>query len=273
MILLDFNSLFYYRMLGLSKTDLDNINIPRNIILSDIMYYIRRFSNEYGDLVVCTDSKNNWRRDTFPQYKRNRKKSRDEDPEKWNRIFEISDILWNEFIDNLPYKFIGVDRCEGDDVVAVLAQNIPGKNLIISTDKDFKQLLNSNIHQYMFSQNKFISPEKDYIIAHILKGDASDGIPNIYSDDDFYTLENRPRQKSIKKQLIESFNINDLSQFEDNIVKNIKRNRLMIDLSQIPDEISASIYKTYMDTKVAPGYKLRKYLFKHQLKNIIKEGF
>ena len=268
MIIIDFNSLFYYRMLGASKNELDNPNIARNILLQDFKYYKNRFKT-FGDIILCSDSGDNWRRDTFPQYKISRRKSREDDPEKWKKIFNTQQILWSEFKENLPYKCIKVDRCEGDDIIAVLVTNIQEKNIIISTDKDFKQLLNNNISMYMFSKNEILKPENNYISQHILKGDVSDGVPNIYSNDDFYTLENRPRQKSIKKDLVESFNINDISMFEEEIQKNIKRNQLMIDLTLIPEDIQNSIWMSYNETKAAMSLKYRQYIFKHKLTNLM----
>ena len=48
----------------------------RYMILNSLRMYRTRFSSEFGELVLCYDSKHYWRRDYFPQYKANRKKGR-----------------------------------------------------------------------------------------------------------------------------------------------------------------------------------------------------
>ena len=58
--------------------------------------------------------------------------------------------------------------------------------LIVSGDKDFQQLQRyDNVKRWSPNLNKFIEPEdpQEFLKEHILKGDKSDGIPNILSND------------------------------------------------------------------------------------------
>jgi 5'-3' exonuclease len=96
--------------------------------------------------------------------------------------------MLNETLDiiseNFPFKVVKVNRAEGDDIIAVLAKNYKEKHLIVSEDKDMKQLLK-------YSYVSFFRPiQKEYIIMsenelkkwkreHILGGDKSDNIPTI----------------------------------------------------------------------------------------------
>ena len=60
--------------------------------------------------------------------------------------------------------------------------------MIISGDKDFIQLQKySNVSQYSPILKKHVNgKENDYIRVHILKGDTSDGMINVLSNDDVF---------------------------------------------------------------------------------------
>ena len=99
--------------------------------------YRTKFSEEYGELVLCYDSKHYWRRDYFPNYKRNRKKTRDSSNLNWDAIFECLNTIKAELKEFFPYKFIEVYGAEADDIIAVLCGELEyenGKTLILSGD-------------------------------------------------------------------------------------------------------------------------------------------
>ena len=48
----------------------------RHMILNSIRMYRSKHKEKYGEIVVCTDGKYNWRRDIFTQYKFKRKDAR-----------------------------------------------------------------------------------------------------------------------------------------------------------------------------------------------------
>ena len=49
-------------------------DLVRHMVLNSLRGYRSRFSDEYGELVLCYDDKTNWRRDVFPNYKHGRRK-------------------------------------------------------------------------------------------------------------------------------------------------------------------------------------------------------
>ena len=80
MILVDMNQISLASMmmhLNMNKTTKPDGNMVRHMILNSLRMYRSRFTEEYGELVLCYDSKHYWRRDYFPQYKAGRKKGRD----------------------------------------------------------------------------------------------------------------------------------------------------------------------------------------------------
>jgi len=53
-------------------------SIIRHMFLNSLRANRKKFTEEYGEIVICADGKNTWRREAYPYYKANRKKSRDE---------------------------------------------------------------------------------------------------------------------------------------------------------------------------------------------------
>ena len=138
----------------------------------------------------------------FPNYKAGRKANRAKSEHDWEFIFDVLAKIKQEIKDFLPYKVIAVESAEADDIIATLCKRTNEKVLILSGDKDFIQLHNDRIKQYNPVLNKFVGKGEDpykYIREHILKGDRSDGIPNILSDDNVF-IENRRQTPLSKKE-------------------------------------------------------------------------
>jgi len=80
------------------------------------------------------------------------------------------------------YKNIMVPYAEGDDVIGVLSSVLKGDNIVVSSDKDFIQLLQKGrINQlYNFIQKTFReAPDHDIILEKAIVGDGSDNIKGI----------------------------------------------------------------------------------------------
>ena len=160
-------------------------------------------TSDYGELVICCDDRHYWRKEVFKHYKAGRKKDRDKSDLDWNSIHDIMNTLYNEISLNFPYKNLKLNKVEADDIIAVLCQkyNKEEKILIVSSDKDFQQLQRyENVKQYSPLKKSYIACEEpeNFILEHIIKGDSSDGIPNILSDDD--TFVNKEKRQSLVEQ-------------------------------------------------------------------------
>ena len=83
--------------------------------------------------------RNPWRREFFPNYKANRKKLREKDDKDWGVIFNTLQVIKDELRDNFPYRYMYVENCEADDIIAVLHKTYIYRKryLIVSGDKDF----------------------------------------------------------------------------------------------------------------------------------------
>ena len=244
------------------------------MILNSLRSYQKRYGNEYGEMVLCTDAANPWRRDYFPLYKANRKKSRDKDDKDWGLIFDTLHKVKEEIKENFPYRFMYVENCEADDIIAILTQHAyilaPNeKVLIISGDKDFQQLQRyDQVSQYSPNVNKFIEPEggaESFLKEHILKGDKADGIPNILSNDN--CLDEGIRQTPLRKPILEKYLRITISS-DDKYYRNYLRNQTLIDFDFIPQEVQDRILNEYDNTSPVRG-KVFDYLRTHRLNELL----
>lgn len=275
MIILDMNQISVASLmmqLNMSKTDVVDENMVRHMILNSVRMYRTQFVKDYGEIVLAWDSKHYWRRDYFPHYKKNRRKSRDKDGKDWESIFNCLNKIKQELADNFPYKHIEVHGAEADDIIATLVKEYPNeKIMIISGDKDFIQLQKySNVSQYSPILKKHVNGEdpNDYIRVHILKGDASDGIPNVLSNDDVFV--EGLRQKPLSKKKIEAWKDGNFDGkiVNDNVIRNYERNKTLIDLECIPNEISTNIKTTFQEAKHGDKSKLLTYFIENRLKEL-----
>jgi len=254
-------------------------DLVRHMVLNSLRGHNKKFRKEYGEMVIACDSKNVWRREVFPNYKAGRKATREKSEHDWDTIFSMLHTIKDEIRSFLPYKVIELETAEADDIIATLVkriQNQVGPNhekkvLILSGDKDFIQLHSPNVKQYNPVLNKFVGKGEDpviYIKEHILKGDRSDGIPNVLSDDNVF-IEGR-RQRPLSKKKIESWVNEVFMTFTEEEQKNYSRNRKLIDLSCIPPELEEKIINEFIDAKVASRDKILNYFITKKLKTLIE---
>ena len=111
MILVDMNQIsvasvmMHLHMTKQTKPDEDMV---RHMVLNSLRMYRSRFVAEYGELVLCYDSKHYWRRDYFPEYKYSRKKGRESSTNDWDAIFEVLNTIKDELKNFFPYKHLEV---------------------------------------------------------------------------------------------------------------------------------------------------------------------
>ena len=209
MIIIDMNQITLASLmmhLNMTKSKEPDENMVRHMILNSVRMYRSQFTEEYGEVVLAYDSKHYWRRDFFPNYKASRRKGREKSDLDWDAIFEVLNKIKAEFKDNLPYKYLEVYGAEADDIIATLVKNKKEPIMIVSGDKDFIQLQKySDVKQYSPILKKYVNgynPDT-YIKEHILKGDTSDGVPNVLSPDN--TFVDGLRQKPLTKKKIENW--------------------------------------------------------------------
>lgn len=136
------------------------------------------------------------RRAIYKDYKKQKR------PQKLNRFYgdDIPDTMENrsrqvsltiELLKTVPVRQVYVSDCEADDIIAYLAKYKFSKKrcVIVSSDKDYYQLLSSRIIQWSPGQKDFVTMKdvskkfgmfpENFLVARCFCGDGSDSLPGI----------------------------------------------------------------------------------------------
>lgn len=170
---------------------LKNGGIPTNIIFGGVTL-INALMNQFrpDEVFICWDGKRSPERLKLnPNYKAGRRtKTEEEKRDFYNQVLEV-----RKLIHTLGLKQILNPDMEGDDIIYLLVKKyskIPtNKITIISTDKDFHQLIKPNVRIYNTASNKLVHSENckllygytpqncvDYLC---MVGDDSDNIKGV----------------------------------------------------------------------------------------------
>ena len=268
MILIDFSQVCLSGILASGNKNFSE-DLVRHMVLNSIRNFKSRF-NDYGEVILCCDDKNYWRKQIFPYYKANRKKVRDSSPLDWKMIFNTLHTIKDELRDNFPYVVLQTESAEADDIIATIVErygNNGQKIMIVSGDKDFSQLQRyKSVSQYSPITKKMIKVDDPmvYLYEHVIRGDSGDGIPNIMSRDDVFV--NGLRQKPLTKKKVAAM-IEDMKRgitpFEGEIKRNYLRNIQMIDLARVPTEVRDSILDQYQNYERKDRSLLLNYFIKN----------
>lgn len=251
MILVDFSGI---AIANIAINKVNDEGMLRHMMINSLRMYRSKFKDQYGELVLAIDAGNNWRRNYYPQYKANRKKSRKESDFDWNEAFRILDLVQTEIRQNFPYKVIKIDECEADDVIGTIVANTQEFGqyedvMIISSDHDFKQLQKyPNVKQFSPLLKKPVVEDnpRSNLIEKILTGDAGDGVPNVLSHDDVFVNGERQTPLSRKKKdaIIEDLAEGELL-YAASWYRNYCRNKTLIDLTETPDRLKNKIISEF----------------------------
>lgn len=153
-------------------------------------------------VIICFDGKggSKRRKKIFPNYKANRAVKT-----KFNRYQEFATLTDEsesmkkqfgrliEYLNCLPVTMLSVDNIEADDTIAYIANEVytedDHKAIIVSTDRDFLQLVNNRISVWSPIKKRFYTPElmreefginsSNYLLYRTFLGDKTDNIPGI----------------------------------------------------------------------------------------------
>lgn len=279
MILLDLSQVMISNvMLQVGQhTDAIQPDLLRHMILNTIRSLKTKFGAEYGELVICADDRKYWRREYFAPYKGNRKADREKSNIDWHALFDMLNVVKQEIKDNFPYRVVQVEGAEADDVIGSICMkygqilNNGDKILILSGDKDFVQLqVYGNITQYDPVRKKSLTaadPEK-FREHLILAGDRGDGVPNVLSPDN--CIIEGLRQKTLRETKIEEILKADVKSLPEEIQRNWKRNRMLIDLREIPVRIQDAVHAEFDVQANKPRTKIFNYLIQHKMKMLME---
>ena len=96
-----------------------------------------------------------------------------------------------EYLECLPVSIMNMENIEADDVIGYLSKHIykNNKTTIVSTDKDFLQLVDKTTNVYSPTKKKMYDEDKvfeeygihpsNFLLFRMFDGDKSDGIPGV----------------------------------------------------------------------------------------------
>lgn len=165
--------------------------------LKSVGYAIRTINPTRVVIVFEGAGSTNNKKNLFSDYKGNRNISRItnfdtfEDKSEESESIESQLIRLVEYLQCLPLDITAIDRTEADDTMAYMALKMQDTHdvVIMSSDKDFLQLVNNKITVYSPTKKVFYDVEKvkqefgmppqNYLQMKILLGDDSDNVPGV----------------------------------------------------------------------------------------------
>ena len=238
-------------------------------------------------VIVCFDGKggSQRRRKIFPDYKANRRvRSRLTRHGNHNTLEDESLSMKQQlmrcaqYMQQLPLTVLSVENIEADDSMAYISQQVypNSQKFIMSTDRDFLQLVSDKVHIWSPTKKKFYFketimeeygiPSHNFLLYRTIEGDASDNIPGIRGAGR-KTIANRipiiTEDRTITIDEIIDFTEKN-SKYK--ILKTISESKELLDMNyklmQLNEvDISGSAKTKIMDTVRSPIQRLVKYEF------------
>ena len=203
-------------------------------------------------------SSNN-RKNLLPEYKSGRDLQRitnwdafdDKDDEDDAKVDQMVRII--QYLKTLPVKVVTLDKVEADDIIAYLSDVTPQKKedkvFIVSSDKDFLQLINENVIVYRPMEKeyytvdtvveKFKMSPNNFILYKTLMGDNSDKVAGIKGLGEKKLYKLFPELTTQEMTLEDIYNIS-VKKLKENVIyariiqnfESLKTNYKIMDLSK-----------------------------------------
>lgn len=238
-ILIDTSYIIFYRFYAILSwykkayvgVDLDIYSKFKKKVIDTILELSKKYNTPFNRIILCFDCplSSNWRKKIYPKYKETRKENK------------IITNAFQFFIENIEYELnklgiisIKIKSAEADDIIAILTQKLQTifKIIIISSDKDFLQLLNKNTEIITLNNKNLKYDINDLNLElKIIIGDKSDNISGCFKKCGIKTA-----LKYIKEEKLPYLFIKYPESYEI-----YKLNQKLIDFNFIPHNIKNDI--------------------------------
>lgn len=131
----------------------------------------------------------------YPEYKANRKLNKITNWEGFETREEEAESITNQivrlidYLKCLPVDLLCIDKIEADDVIGYISNTLEKEVVIMSSDKDYLQLISDRVTVYSPVKKKFYTPKLvkeeigvpaiNYLNYKVLLGDPSDNVPGV----------------------------------------------------------------------------------------------
>lgn len=289
------------------------IGMAMHITLNSIRKAYRDFSADH--VVFCLEGRS-WRKDFYTPYKANRKVIADQRSIREQEDDELYFEAYNDFIEFLSEKtnatILQNKQAEADDMIAIWIQEHPqDEHIIVSTDSDFYQLLAPNVTQYNGTTDEIVSLEgfksgktgewvidkktKDVkapidpefaLFEKCVRGDSSDNIFSAYPGARKKGSKNKTGiMEAFEDRNTGGFNYNnfmlqrwtDHNEEEHRVRDDFMRNKILIDLTEQPDEIRQSCVESINEALQKPratnvGFAFMKFCAKWDMQRLADDA-
>jgi 5'-3' exonuclease len=303
------NTFFRARHIASRNSDTwEKIGMALHLTLSSVNQIVRKFGTDH--VVFCLEGRS-WRKSFYEPYKKNRivaAQSQTEAEVAENKMFwETYDMFTTFLREKTNVSVLRDPNAEADDLIARFIHLHPNDtHHIISSDTDYLQLINANVHQYNGITNQLITTEGYHDEKGRLIVDKKTKEPKLLGDPQFILFEKcmrgdgtdnvfsaypgvRTKGSKNKVGLTEAFsdkgkqgfawnNImlqrwTDHNNIEHRVRDDYDRNRVLIDLTAQPDNIKKDVdnsIQTGVKTTTVPqvGLHLMKFCGKYELNKI-----
>ena len=249
------------------------IGMAMHIMFNSINKCWREFDGNH--IVLCLEGRS-WRKDFYEPYKANRRVIMDQrsvrEQEDDELYFEAYDDMVKFFAEKTNVSVVRCEQAEADDMIATWIQQHPDDNhYIVSTDSDFYQLLAPNVTQYNGTTDQVVTLEgfKDLktgelvidkktnepkkainpefaLFEKCVRGDSSDNVFSAYPGARLKGTKNKTGiMEAFEDRNTGGYNYNnfmlqrwiDHEETEHRVRDDFERNKILIDLTEQPDEI------------------------------------
>lgn len=240
-IVVDMSHLMYRHLFASKDLVIENPNIVAHLLLSSLFSIVNRFEVSTGNpLVAAFDGrrKEGWRHEfyeknsaNFPEYsghsyKSNRKKDM-ELP--WPDIYKVVDSVREVLGEASDVQPIFHPKAEADDIIYAATRFYKDQEVtIISSDRDFHQLVGPMVRQYDPIKKKQVGLDnsKEKLLLDILTGQGR--------KDNIFPCAERLGPKTAEKKVK---NLKGYLETDTPLRKRFIFNTNLIDLSKVPDWI------------------------------------
>jgi DNA polymerase I len=220
---------------------------------------IRRVNPTQVYVIFDGAGSSNNRKNILPEYKSGRDLQRITNWDAFDNLEDEHDAKVDQmvriiqYLKTLPVKTLSIPKVEADDVIAYLSSIIPkdpkDKVFIVSSDKDFLQLINKNVIVYRPMEKEFYTEETvvekfkmsphNFILYKTLMGDNSDKVAGVKGLGEKKLYKLFPELSEKDMTLDDIYNICE-SKFKENVIYSriiqgidaLERNYKIMDLSK-----------------------------------------
>lgn len=196
----------------------------------------------------------------YPEYKANRALRRITDWDHFDTQQDESEAIVSQvvrliqYLKLLPVDMLSIDKIEADDVIGYIAQKLGDHTTIMSSDRDYLQLVSDRVTVFSPTKKKFYTPEavlqeygvtsQNFLTQKILLGDIGDNVPGVLGLGPKTLLKEFPelgkQDRVTIEQILEKSRNGKKKVFGSivNFQKQLQINKLLMDLENpnIPQE-------------------------------------